>query len=201
MFPSSHGVPSDWSSHVHPQGPRYYAHEIVFHTSANTSSPSNVFLLQVFTEADIVVPEVLYVLTGFLDNIVSYICTKGISLPPKVDRFLDLRWFRDGTVNCGYYFADHIHRSVFWLDDVDVKALSISGVITTEPSHLAHAMAARYWSVPTVYESSFYHIGLTLARFHRYLFPVCQEMTRDIIEEVNDFLINCLAGRLSRQDK
>ncbi|KAK0432250.1 hypothetical protein EV421DRAFT_2024077 [Armillaria borealis] len=157
-----HGVPSDWSSHVHPQGPRYYAHEIVFHTSANTSSPSSVFLLQVFTEADIVVPGVFY------------ICAKGISLPLKVDLFLGLRWFRDGTVTCGYYFADHVHRSVFWLDDVDVGALSISGVVTTEPSHLAHAIEARYW-------------------FHRYLFPVCQEMTSDIIEEVNDFLINCLA--------
>ncbi len=201
MFPSSHGVPNDWSLHVHPQGRRYYAHEKVLHASPNTLLPSSVLLLQVFTEADILVPGVLYVLTGFLDDIVSYIYAKEISLPPKVDLFLGLRWSRYGTATCAYYFADHVHRSVFWLDDVDVKALSASGVVTTEPSHLAHAIEARYWSVLTVYESSFYHIGLTVARLHCYLFPVCQEMTSDIIEEVNDLLINCLAGKLSRQDK
>ncbi len=143
----------------------------------------------------------LYALTGFLDDIVSYIYAKEISLPPKVDLFLGLGW-RDGIAFCAYYFADHVHRSIFWLDDVDVRTLSISGVITPEPSHLAHAIEARYWSVLTVYESSFYHIGLiAVARSHCYSFPVCQEMTSDIIEEVNDFLVNCLAGRLSRKDK
>ncbi|KAK0218283.1 hypothetical protein EDD85DRAFT_356854 [Armillaria nabsnona] len=189
---SLHGVPSDWSLHVHPQGARYYVHEKVLHASPNTLLPSSVFLLQVFTQADIVIPEVLYALTGFLDDIVSYIYAKGISLPPKVDLFLGLGW-RDGIAFCAYYFADHVHRSIFWLDDVDVRVLSISGIITTEPSHLARAIETRYWSVLTVYESLFYHIGLMVARHHWYLFPVCQEMTRDIIEEVNDFLINCLA--------
>ncbi len=87
------------------------------------------------------------VLSGFLDNIVSYMYTKGISLPPKVDLFLGLRLSQEGTVVCLYYFADHVHHSVFWLDDLDARTLSILDVITTEPSHLAHAIEARYWSV------------------------------------------------------
>lgn len=119
----------------------------MLHGSANTSSTLSVSLLRVFTDADIVISEEWRVLSGFLDNIVSYMYTKGISLPPKVDLFLGLRLSQEGTVVCLYYFADHVHRSVFWLDDLDARTLSILDVITTEPSHLAHAIEARYWSV------------------------------------------------------
>ncbi|KAK0193419.1 hypothetical protein F5146DRAFT_925315 [Armillaria mellea] len=176
MFPSSHGIPSGWSVHVHPQGLRYYVHEMMFHASVNTSSTPCVSLLRVFTNADIIISEEWGVLSGFMDNIVSYMYTKEISLPPKVDLFLGLKLSQEGTVICSYYFADHVHRSVFWLDDLDARTLSILDVITTEPSHLAHAIEARYWH-------------------HCRLFPACQEMTSDTIEEVKDFLLYCITGK------
>ncbi len=37
-------------------------------------------------------------------------------------------------------------------------------------------------------------------RLHSGLFPMCQEMTSDTIEEVNDFLIHGIAGRLLRPE-
>ncbi len=37
-------------------------------------------------------------------------------------------------------------------------------------------------------------------RLHSGLFPVCQEITSDTIEEVHDFLIHGIAGRLFRQE-
>ncbi|KAK0476462.1 hypothetical protein IW261DRAFT_1491350 [Armillaria novae-zelandiae] len=73
-----------------------------------------------------------------------------------------------------YYFADHMHHSIFWLDAFDVSTFSIQKVETTEPSHLAYAMETQYWS-------------------HYSYFPRCQEMARDMIEEAKDFVIDCLA--------
>ncbi|PBL04141.1 hypothetical protein ARMGADRAFT_1070616 [Armillaria gallica] len=123
---SLHGIPSGWSVDVHPQGLRYYVHEMMFHGSANTSSTLSVSLLRVFTDADIVVSEEWRVLSGFLDNIVSYMYTKGISLPPKVDLSLGLKLSQEGiTAACR-------------------------------------------------------------------LFPACQEMTSNTIEEVKDFLLYCI---------
>ncbi len=195
MFPPSHGIPDGWSVHIHPQGLRYYVHERMIQISANTSSEPCVSLLRVLTDADIVISEEWRILSEFLANIVSYMYTKGISLPPKVDLFLGLRLSPEGTVVCVYYFADHIHRSIFWLDDIDARVLSMHGVITTEPSHLAHAIETRYWSVLQAYPLSCFIIRkLMAARHHCRLFPTCQEMTEDTIEEVKNFLLYCITG-------
>ncbi|SJK99664.1 uncharacterized protein ARMOST_02972 [Armillaria ostoyae] len=128
---------------------------------------------------DTVLPAFLQELTRFLDNIISYMHTKGITLPPKVDLVLSFGWseFEDGTHICEYYFADHMHRSIFWLDGFNADILSpVKQYNTSEPSHLAHAIEAEYW-------------------LHSGLFPVCQEMTSDTIEEVNDFLIHGIAEK------
>ncbi|KAK0470202.1 uncharacterized protein EV420DRAFT_95845 [Desarmillaria tabescens] len=169
-----HGVPSDWSLHITPAGVRYYVHEKIFHASVNASSTSCSSLLRIFTYEDTALPEVLQELTGFLDNILSYMHTEGITLPPKVDLVLSFGpELEDGTHCCGYYFADHMHCSIFWLDGFDIGMLSkVERYNTSEPSHLAHAIEAEYW-------------------VHYRMFP-CQEMTSDIIEEVNDFLIHCI---------
>ncbi|PBL04205.1 hypothetical protein ARMGADRAFT_45799 [Armillaria gallica] len=171
-----HGVPSGWSLHVNTAGARYYVHEKMFHTSVNTLSMPCDSLLRIFTFEDTVLPAVLQELTRFLDNIVSYMHTKEIPLPSTVDLVLSFgEEFEDGTHICGYYFADHTHRSIFFLDDFNADILpNVKNESTSEPSHLAHAIEAEYW-------------------LHSRLFPVCQEMTSDIIEEVNDFLIHGIA--------
>lgn len=166
------GVPNGWLMNVHPQGFRYYIHEMMIHASPKTSLTPHDSLLRVFTDADVIVPEDLRILTDFLDNIVNYVCVKGIILPPQVDLFLGLRPSPESPV-CAYYFADHAHRSIFWLDDFDARTLSIDGVITTESSHLAHVIETGYWT-------------------HLSFFPACQEMTSDTVEEVNDFLLYCI---------
>ncbi|KAK0432237.1 hypothetical protein EV421DRAFT_1849676 [Armillaria borealis] len=132
---SLHGIPSGWSVHVHPQGLHHYLNDKTFDASTNTLSTPLYLSRRVLSES--------------LDNIVSYMYAKGISLPPKVDLFLGLKLSPEGTTVCVYYFAGHVHRSVFWLDNLDARTLSIGGVVSTEPSHLAHAMEARYWSVLT----------------------------------------------------
>ncbi|SJK99661.1 uncharacterized protein ARMOST_02969 [Armillaria ostoyae] len=170
---SLHGIPSGWSVHVHPQGLRYYVHERMFHASANTLPTS---LLRVFTDADIVIPEEWRVLKQFLENIISYMHSKEITLPPKVDLALGLTWYENGPPTCEYYFADHIHHSIFWLDDFDAnKMWEVEWWNTSESSHLKHAIEAQYWL----------HFGN---------FPAGQELTTDTIEEVNDFLIHCNTG-------
>ncbi|KAK0213996.1 hypothetical protein IW262DRAFT_1300775 [Armillaria fumosa] len=69
----------------------------------------------------------------FLDNVISYICAKGIILPPKVD--------------------------LFWALDRSQK----------KPDTEADGVQDTFK-----------------------LFPACQEMTSDTIEEVNDFLLYCI---------
>ncbi|KAK0432245.1 hypothetical protein EV421DRAFT_1849758 [Armillaria borealis] len=173
MFLSSHGIPSGWSVHVHPHGLRYYVHERMFHSSANTLSTS---LLRIFTDADIVIPEEWRVLKQSLENIISYMHSKEITLPPKVDLALGFTWYENGPPTCEYYFADHIHHSIFWLDDFDAnKMRDVKLYSTSEPSHLKHAIEAQYW-------------------LHFSFFPAGQELTTDTIEEVNDFLIHCNTG-------
>ncbi|KAK0218287.1 hypothetical protein EDD85DRAFT_1029231 [Armillaria nabsnona] len=158
-----HGVPSDWSLHVNTMGARYYVHKKMFHTL-------------IFTFEDPVLPAVLQELTRFLDNIISYMHSKGITLPPKVDLVLGFgQELEDHTHICKYYFADHTHHSIFWLDGFNANMHpNVTQYNTSEPSHLAHVIEAEYW-------------------FHSGLFPVCQEITSDTIEEVNDFLIHGIA--------
>ncbi|PBL04203.1 hypothetical protein ARMGADRAFT_979631 [Armillaria gallica] len=172
------GVPSGWSLHVNTAGARYYVHEKMFHASVNALSKPHGSLLRIFTFEDTVLPAVLQELTRFLDNIISYMHTKGITLPSKVDLVMSFgEEFEDGTHICTYYFADHMHCSIFWVDGFnadmhpDVKQYN-----TSEPSHLAHAIEAEYW-------------------LHSGLFPMCQEMTGNTIEEVNDFLIHSIAEK------
>ncbi len=93
MFLSSHGIPSGWSVHIHPQGVRYYVHERMFHASANTLSTTCVSLLRVFTDADIVDPAEWRVLKQFLENIINYMHSKEITLRPKST----LLWALRGT--------------------------------------------------------------------------------------------------------
>ncbi|PBL04175.1 hypothetical protein ARMGADRAFT_979630 [Armillaria gallica] len=171
-----HGIPSGWSVHVHPQGLRYYVHERMFHASANTLSTSCVSLLRVFTDTDIVNPEEWRVLKQILENIINYMHSKEITLPPKVDLALGLTWYANGPPTCEYYFADHIHHSIFWLDDFDANEMQgVKWWNTSESSHLKHAIEAQYW-------------------LHFSNFPGGQELTTDAIEEVNDFLIHCNTG-------
>ncbi|SJK99601.1 uncharacterized protein ARMOST_02909 [Armillaria ostoyae] len=143
---------------------------------ADTSSTSCVSLLRVFTEADIVISKEWQALSEFLDNIVSYMHSKELSLPPTVDLALDLIWHENDPPTCEYYFADHIHHSIFWLDVIDICMLGdVRLQNTSESSHLKHEIEAQYW-------------------LHLSLYPAGQELTNDIVEEVDNFLIHCNTG-------
>ncbi len=159
MFLSSHGVPSGWSLHVNTAGARYYVHEMMFHTSVNALLRPWDSLLRIFTFEDIILPAVLQELTRFLDNIISYMHTKGIPLPPKVDLVLSFgQEFEDGTHICEYYFTDHMHRSIFCLDGFNADILlEVKLYNTSEPSHLAHMIEAQYWLVFTVVPVIIFH--------------------------------------------
>ncbi len=110
-----------------------------------------VSLLRVFTDADIVIPEEWRVLKQFLENIINYMHSKEINLPPKVDLALGLTWYENGPPTCEYYFADHIYHSIFWLDGFDASMMrDVKWWYTSESSHLKHALEAQYWSVLTV---------------------------------------------------
>ncbi len=85
--------------------------------------------------------------------------SKRITLPPKADLVLSFRQeFGDGTHICGYYLADHTHRSIFWLDGFNTdRMLAVNLYNTSEASHLSHAIEAEYWLVFTVVPIIIFH--------------------------------------------
>jgi hypothetical protein len=64
------------------------------------------------------------VLEVYIQRFESYIMTQDIRLPAGgVDLVLDLRLKGNDDYDCGYYFANHETRCLFWLDTHDVSEI------------------------------------------------------------------------------
>ncbi len=192
----------DWLTHVHPEGARYFVRErkispcIGNYHDAMISS--GCLLPRIFTDINLYNSDKLELITKFMVDMEDYIRAKGINIYSNVDLVFDLiRDPENGNICCGYYFASHDDRSIFWLDDFNTTYLDrcneVRGV--TEQSHIGHEIEAQYWYV------SVYILDLKLipTRYHCQLFPACLEMTEDIIDELRDILIYCLGGLYSRE--
>lgn len=205
MFLSSNGVPPGWSVQVHPNGARSYVHEqkitqALRHVSSTPlMSLGCVSMLQVITDANLVIPEQFQFLTECLDNIVSYIHDNQIPIPPKFDLVLCFRPSQphpDAPLIGVYYCVYHAHHSIFWLDSFKLSTHlqgDMKHFYTDEPSHIAHAIENLYWSVlPACLLSLLIIWWMMVARFHCCLFPASLTITDNAIEEANDFLVYCL---------
>lgn len=93
---------------------------------------------RILTDAYLYDPQVIFDATNFISQIFDYVRAHNILLTPDVDLILDLTPNEDGNTVCGYYFASHTNRCVFWLDRFvanDFPAWREVGGATS-PSHL-----------------------------------------------------------------
>ncbi|KIK63338.1 hypothetical protein GYMLUDRAFT_57568 [Collybiopsis luxurians FD-317 M1] len=109
-----------------------------------------------------------------------------------VDLVLDITYVNDSDLVCGYYFAHHQNRMIFWAEDFPASRRlwsDMKGV--TSKLHILHAMQAQYWLV----SDKFLVISkLTEDREHCSLFPCSRPLSQEIIEQVRDILIHAIAA-------
>lgn len=77
-------------------------------------------------------PHIFDFIEGYIQGIMEYISSYEITLPSQTVLVLEKR--ENGK--CGYYFADHSHQCIFWLDDFDAISLVYEVKICPTTSHL-----------------------------------------------------------------
>ncbi|OJT02357.1 hypothetical protein TRAPUB_7140 [Trametes pubescens] len=118
-------LPSGWSSHIQPEGKRYFVRD---------SSPR--IVTDAYIYSSITQEKVLH----FAAAVVKMIDAKQISLPDSAEVYLSPSESED---ECGYYVADHATHILFWLEEVDLDQLSIPDVVSEE--HLRYTLGDLYW--------------------------------------------------------
>ena len=94
---------------VHPEGKRY----------AHNGMEDGI---SVVTEAYVTDPEVAEQLEGCLTMVRALAAKEDFRLPATTDLFLE---FDQVSKNCCYWFADHAHRTIFWLHHVDTNSVGL----------------------------------------------------------------------------
>jgi hypothetical protein len=107
---------------VHPEGKRY----------ARNDTETGVTLV---TEAHVTDPGVAEQLEDCFAMIQALASKEGVHLPETTDLFLE---FDQNSRNCSYWFADHAHRTIFWLHSVDTNVAGLPD------SHSKHHLRESY---------------------------------------------------------
>ncbi|KAK0213654.1 hypothetical protein IW262DRAFT_1466983 [Armillaria fumosa] len=159
-------TPQPWTSYIHPDGARYFRCE---HD-----------LFTVYTDANLFDPEILQTVQQFVDQVDEYLtCHDTTEVPfdtEKVDLVLDITLSATKRTICGYYFAYHPNRAVFWLDDFESSERlwsKTNGV--TSPDHILHEIQSQYWH-------------------HCALFPSPRCASQAVIDELRDIILHAIGG-------
>ena len=110
---------------VHPEGNRY-AHKITEDR------------ISVITEAHVTDPVVAGQLQSCLAMIRVLAAKEDIHLSTATDLFLEIE-IDQNLRNCGYWFADHAHRTIFWLSPVDTNTVGLP--VSYSKRHLRESYA------------------------------------------------------------
>ena len=98
-----------WTVSVHPEGKRY-AH---YYTACGIS---------VVTEAYVAESGVAEQLEGWVATIRALAAKENVHILQTTDLFLEID---QDSGSCSYWFADHVHRTTFWLHDVDTNTAGL----------------------------------------------------------------------------
>ncbi|KAK0201106.1 hypothetical protein DFS33DRAFT_1106209 [Desarmillaria ectypa] len=160
--------PQLWTSYIHPEGARYFRCE------------HNLFT--VYTDARLFDPGVLQAVQQFVDQVDEYLTRHDIMEvlfdPEKVDLVLDVTLSETKRTICGYYFAHHANRTVFWLDEFESSErlwFDINGV--TSLDHILHETQSQYWH-------------------HCALFPSPRCASQAVIDELRDIILHAIGDSL-----
>ena len=118
---------------VHPKGKRY-AHQITGDR------------ISVITEAHVTDPGVAEQLEGSLAMIRVLAAKEGVNLSETTNLFVEVD---QDSGNCSYWFADHTHRTIFWLHPVDTNIIGLPDSYSKR--HLRESCAAFTESTESTY--------------------------------------------------
>lgn len=76
---------------------------------------------RIFTDSNIMQPELLNVITSTIYTIADFIRARSIQVDANVDLVLDA-----SNVDCKYYFVKHQTRCIFWMDKVDSSLFPVT---------------------------------------------------------------------------
>ncbi|TEB18540.1 hypothetical protein FA13DRAFT_1648550 [Coprinellus micaceus] len=124
VYGSSHTF--QWSAYTHPEG------QVYFGRSGDSS-------LRVVTDSYLYKPEVAEKLVSWVQIIEKEAEALNFNVSESVELYVQLE-----DEDCNYYFADHVARTLFWLDDYETSALGLLPVVS--PSHLKLQLEEHYWT-------------------------------------------------------
>ncbi|SJL08618.1 uncharacterized protein ARMOST_11985 [Armillaria ostoyae] len=161
-------TPQPWTSYIHPEGAHYFRCE---HD-----------LFTVYTDAYLFDPEILRAVQQFVDQVDEHLTCHDITEvsfdTEKVDLVLDVTLSQTKRTICGYYFAYHANRTVFWLDEFESSErlwVKINGV--TSPDHILHEIQSQYWH-------------------HCALFPSPRCASQAVIDELRDVILHAIGDSI-----
>ncbi|KAF9448056.1 hypothetical protein P691DRAFT_705693 [Macrolepiota fuliginosa MF-IS2] len=158
-------VPSSWSRYVHPEGAVY------FWDSDR----------RIVTDADILNPEIYETIENRLAQIQGYIREYHIDYPCKETVHLYLEHYPKIPA-FGYYFVDHVNRTLFWLDAK--YGYNMVRELQTAPPDLGHVgteLRSQYW-------------------YHNEYFPHVLHFPNDALVELQDILWHAVGDLLTSSD-
>ncbi|KAH9998654.1 hypothetical protein BJV77DRAFT_940470 [Russula vinacea] len=117
-----------WTVSVHTEGKRY-AH--------NNMGDG----ISVVTEAHVTDPGVAEQLEGCLAIIRVLAAKQDIHFPETTELFLEID---QNSGKYSYWFADHAHRTIFWLHPVDTNTIGLP--VLYSKRHLQYALEENYWT-------------------------------------------------------
>jgi hypothetical protein len=94
---------------IHPEGKRY---------AYNTAEDG----ISVVTEAHVTDPGVAAQLETSVTKLKALAARENVHLPATTELFVEID---QDTETCSYWFADHAHRTVFWLHALDTDSVGL----------------------------------------------------------------------------
>ncbi|CAL1695755.1 unnamed protein product [Somion occarium] len=117
--------PMEWTAHVHPEGARYYVHNV----------------LGIVTNAPLHIPSLYDRLCIAIAEVGGIIAELQCSLPHDYEVHLQLDY---ASNRCDYYAIDHDKQREFWFMDSNSDELKLPAV--TSLTHLEHTLQEHYWT-------------------------------------------------------
>ncbi|KAG1719828.1 hypothetical protein EDB19DRAFT_1860582 [Suillus lakei] len=131
---------------------------------------------RVFTDADIRDPETAVKINKAVEMAYEEVRKADILLDSSVELALELI----GKESCGYYFADHKRRVIFWFEDYQNIELmnDVRGV--KRKSHVKYALDSQYWR-------------------HIELFPNKRVLPEDIVVKLKEIVMHAHADNITSE--
>jgi hypothetical protein len=135
--------PEGWVVSVHSEGKRY----------GHNKTENGLCLV---TEAHVSDPIVAERLDDWVGYIRAVAAEKDVYLPETSDLFLEID---ENAGTCSYWFADHAHRTIFWLESVDTINVGLPNAFSK--AHLQYALEENYWAHVEMFPATASQYALT----------------------------------------